>query len=254
MGRGVVATGTSVGLSTQSNARKKNQRAPFFLSMASTTTHLDCFFDQEEAKQYVLTTGHSHPWGGKVLYKNGNGITETPVLNASAYMSAGSVDRTCLTIDACGEIQKFKSRFPFMATYSMEMILPGQSGTFMATKDAPMFIIGAELKPTFFDAKACTSDGHIHYNQLVNARVPGLRHSGDITSSGYFMHSIDCNNFTDGVSAIAAVGYGKTFDPIRSCESIHCHGRPPQQTHDGRAIFFGRSYYREQHTHCAPPV
>ena len=61
--------------------------------------------------------------------KQANAVVEQDILSAQNYMSSGSVDKTAQTIDLISNLSHFKGLFPFMQTYTIEMVLPGQSGT-----------------------------------------------------------------------------------------------------------------------------
>ena len=176
--------------------------------MPFATTHLDVFYDEESVRQYVLQTGDSHPFNNQLYYKEGSQVKKTTVLAPSAYLSSGSLDKTTETISKIGSLSKFRHKFPFMNMYTIEMLIPGQCGSFFIEKDQPYLLWGAELKPTFFDAQLFTKNNMNCYKK--QSAVPGMMHSGDLTDSGHFTHSIVCNRFVEDTYAAAAVGYNKT--------------------------------------------
>lgn len=131
-------------------------------------------------------------------------------MSPSAYISAGSLDGTTNTISNISAMSEFKQRFPFMETYTIEMVLPGQSGTIqMSNQSAPFILWGAELKPSFFDAELITPTNLTCYNDKY--AVPGMEHSGDLTSNNHFMHSVRCSTFTENIYAVAAVAYNSSM-------------------------------------------
>ena len=162
-----------------------------------------------QAREYVLATGHSHPWNNKLLVKQENYVVEQDVLSAHNYTSAGSVDQTAQTIDHMSKMSHFKRLFAFMQTYTIEMVLPGQSGTLQMQIDPrkPFLLWGAKLQPTFFDGQLMTSKHLACYEISKRTDVPGFKHSGDEKSDGHFMHSMCCTSFVGNVFVASAVGY-----------------------------------------------
>lgn len=139
----------------------------------------------------------------------------TPVMQPSAYTSAGSVDGTTSTIHQIGGMPAFKRRFPFMGAYTIEMVLHGQSGAFAlrSNNTQPFLLWGAELKPSFFDAELLTPDNLTYYNK--KKAVPGMEHSGDIVSENHFMHSVVCTRFVENTYCAAAVAYNNSMAALR---------------------------------------
>ena len=135
-------------------------------------------------------------------------------MSPSAYISAGSVDGTTNTISSMSAMPDFKRRFPFMETYTIEMVLPGQSGSVQLVENgAPFLLWGAERKPSFFDAEVITPTALTCYNSRHT--VPGLEHSGDLNSAAHFMHSVRCQTFTENVYSAAAVAFNSNMNSSR---------------------------------------
>ena len=161
-----------------------------------------------QVKAYVESTGNAHPFDGSLCCRAADGAVEMrATLAASAYTSAGSVDGTTNTITCMSEMNVFKTHFPFIRNYTIEMVLAGQSGSLQlqAGSKAPYLLWGAERKPSFFDAQLLTPEQLTCYN--LQSGVDGMRHSGDIIADNHFMHSVRCDDFAENVYCAAAVAF-----------------------------------------------
>ena len=154
-----------------------------------------------QVEEYVNSTRNSHPFANQ-LFTFGN---RTPVMSPRFYKSAGSVDGTTTTIAKISSLPTFKEKFPFMESFNIEIVFPGQAGTMQMVTNKPYLLYGAERKPTYFDAQIMTPTHLACYRD--KDRVPGMKHSGDLNDSGHFMHSVTCNRFVQNVYAASAVGY-----------------------------------------------
>lgn len=157
-----------------------------------------------------METGHSHPFDGHLLVKENGVIVKRPILSPSQYVSAGSVDKTAMTIDTMSSMPEFRTLFPFMRTYTIEMVLAGQSGTMQIEAQKPFLLWGARLQPTFFDGQLVTPEHLSCYQESKRRAVPGMMHSGDKRSNTHFMHSMCCTSFVPNVFVASAVGYSYT--------------------------------------------
>ena len=178
------------------------------MSALSITTHFNGFLLSESAVvAYVLRTRHSHPWGNDLLVFDNGAVKKVPRANLSDYVASASIDGVIATIHLMSGLGLFRTNYPFLGHYQLNLVVAGHAGQFSLGKGEtrPTVMVGAKLSPTFFDAQILTATEIATYNRKDG--VSGLCHSGDITYDGHFMHSIFVTGFVPKVYAVSAVGF-----------------------------------------------
>jgi len=176
-------------------------------------TFFNAFADLDQVKDLIKDeVGNKHTYNNELYEKTIDGFKKTSIQRPEHYISESSLDATTESIFILKQVELFVSKAPCLRDYQVQMLLPGQSGTYRMHKDCIFALWGSEKNPTFFDAQMMTSSGVLNcWNR--KSGVSGLEHSGDIVQThngkSYFIHH---NVFHDSkvpslVYAIAAVGY-----------------------------------------------
>ena len=187
--------------------------------MPTTTTHFDCFFDEQEARAYVQESGNAHPCEDGLLALSGDGnVVKETRFQARDYLNAGSVDGVLATIDTIGQIGRFADRCPELRDYTIDVVLPGSAGEMQIAPNTDVLYVGAKLDPQFFDAQLCNARALTCYSKTTALR--GFVHSGDLTAAGHFVHTIKVTASPEpGVYVVSAVGYN--HNPIHRYQKVN---------------------------------